>query len=173
MSPDVEYLQKAKDLGNYLLDHFWDESQSSFFMTADNHEQLIIRPKSNYDLSMPSGNSVAAYLLLRLYHLTQEQKFLETATKVMKSQAMMAAENPFGFGYLLNTIFMYLQKPTEITILNSSNDEMTNYIFKEFLPESIIVAINNKLQLDKLSSLVFFSGKEFHQEKTTTFVCNF
>ena len=66
---------------------------------------------------------------------------------------------------------MYLQKPTEITILNSSNDEMTNYIFKEFLPESIIVAINNKLQLDKLSSLVFFSGKEFHQEKTTTFVC--
>ena len=171
MSPDVEYLQKAKDLGNYLLDHFWDESQSSFFMTADNHEQLIIRPKSNYDLSMPSGNSVAAYLLLRLYHLTQEQKFLETATKVMKSQAMMAAENPFGFGYLLNTIFMYLQKPTEITILNSSNDEMTNYIFKEFLPESIIVAINNKLQLDKLSSLVFFSGKEFHQEKTTTFVC--
>ncbi|RDJ32603.1 MAG: thioredoxin domain-containing protein [Crenarchaeota archaeon] len=171
MSPDAEYLEKAKVFGNYLLDHFWDESQSSFFMTADNHEQLIIRPKSNYDLSMPSGNSVAAYALLRLYHLTQEQKFLESATKVMKSQAMMAAENPFGFGYLLNTIYMYLQKPSEITILNSQNDEMTNFIFKEFLPGSIVVAIKNKSQLDKLSTLMFFAGKEFHQDKTTAFVC--
>mgnify|MGYP002625651118 CR=1 FL=1 len=171
MSPDAQYLEKAKDLGNYLLDHFWDESQSSFFMTADNHEQLIIRPKSNYDLSMPSGNSVAAYLLLRLYHLTQEQKFLETATKVMKSQAMMAAENPFGFGYLLNTIYMYLQKPTEITILNSNNDAMTNYLFEEFLPESIIVAIANKSQLEKLSELMFFAGKEFPHDKTTVFIC--
>ena len=89
----------------------------------------------------------------------------------MKSQAMMAAENPFGFGYLLNTIYMYLQKPTEITILNSNNDEMTNYIFKEFIPESIIVAIQNKSQLEKLSTLMFFAGKEFHQDKTTTFVC--
>jgi len=27
-------------------------------MTSDDHEKLIIRPKSNYDLSLPSGNSV-------------------------------------------------------------------------------------------------------------------
>ena len=60
ISPDIAYLNKAQDLANYLLNHFWDESTRSFFMTADNHESLIIRPKSNYDLSLPSGNSVAA-----------------------------------------------------------------------------------------------------------------
>ena len=99
-------------LGKQLQEHFWDSESSSFFMTSDEHERLIIRPKSNYDLSLPSGNSVSAFIMLRLYHFTQNQEFLQMATKVMESQAQMAAENPFGFGYLLNTISLYLQKPS-------------------------------------------------------------
>ena len=69
-------------------------------MTSDDHEKLIIRPKSNYDLSLPSGNSVSAFVMLRLYHLLHEQKFLDITLKILESQAQMAAENPFGFGYL-------------------------------------------------------------------------
>ncbi len=140
-------------------------------MTADDHEQLIIRPKSNYDLSMPSGNSVAANCLLRLYHLTQEKKFLDISTKVMESQASMAAENPFGFGHLLNTIFMYIQKPTEITIINSKNSEIVKYLNTSFLPEAILVNIKNEEQIHNLKNHSFFSGKEFQEKKTTVFVC--
>ena len=61
------YLNFAIKLSNHLIEHFWDDKNSNFFFTADDHEKLIIRPKSNYDLSMPSGNSVAANTLLRLY----------------------------------------------------------------------------------------------------------
>ena len=86
INPNSKYLDQAISLGNYLIDHFWDLEHNSFFMTADNHEKLIIRPKSNYDLSLPSGNSVASHLMLRLYHLTQEKKFLEIATKIMETQ---------------------------------------------------------------------------------------
>ena len=84
-------------------------------MTSDDHEKLIIRPKSNYDLSLPSGNSVSSFVMLRLYHLSQEQHFLDIAMKIMESQAQIAAENPFGFGYLLNTLSLYLEKPIKIT----------------------------------------------------------
>ncbi|MBI5377458.1 MAG: thioredoxin domain-containing protein, partial [Thaumarchaeota archaeon] len=59
-SPKSHYLELAASLANYLVDHFWDEQNNSFYFTADDHEKLIIRPKNNYDLSMPSGNSVAA-----------------------------------------------------------------------------------------------------------------
>ena len=140
-------------------------------MTADNHEKLIIRPKSNYDLSMPSGNSVAANSLLRLYHFTQEKKFIDISLEVMESQATLAAENPFGFGYLLNTIYMYLQKPIEITIINSKNSETSNYLTGTFLPESILVTVNDENQLTNLADLPFFAGKKFDSEKTTVFVC--
>lgn len=171
INSELKYLKRAQEIANDLVDHFWDEKTNSFYMTADDHEKLIIRPKSNYDLSLPSGNSVTANLLLILFHLTQDKKFLEISTKIMENQAQMAAENPFGFGYLLNTAFMYLQKPTEITILNPKNKEIVDSLTNRFLPESIIVTVQNENQLNKLSKLPFFEGKQFQNEKTTVFVC--
>ncbi|MCV0367621.1 MAG: thioredoxin domain-containing protein [Nitrosopumilus sp.] len=170
IEPDKKYLELALKLGNHLVDHFWDSSTNSFFMTSDNHEKLIIRPKSNYDLSLPSGNSVSAFAMLRLYHFSQTQNFLDVSTRIMESQAQMAAENPFGFGYLLNTIFCYLQKPLEITIINMENSNICNTIFATFLPNSFIVTIHNSSQLDDLSKYPFFAGKTF-QDKTRVFVC--
>ena len=171
INPKSKYLETAQTFGNYLIDHFWDPTQKNFFMTDNTHEKLIIRPKSNYDLSMPSGNSVASYSLLRLYHLTQEKKFLEVSLAVMESQATMAAENPFGFGYLLNTIYMYLQKPLEITILNPKNTEISKYLTGMFLPESILVTVRDENQIKNLSMIPFFAGKEFNYDKTIVFVC--
>ncbi|QUC65061.1 thioredoxin domain-containing protein [Nitrosopumilus sp. K4] len=170
VKPDSKYLNLAKKLGLHLVSHFWDESSGSFYMTSDTHEQLIIRPKNNYDLSLPSGNSVSAFVMLRLFHLTHEHKFLEISTKIMESQAQMAAENPFGFGYLLNTIHTYLQKPVEITIINDENSDICKSLDAKFIPESIMVKIHDKTQLESLSEFPFFKGKEF-EEKTSVFVC--
>ena len=171
INPELKYLERAQEIANYLVEHFWDSETNSFYMTADDHEKLIIRPKSNYDLSLPSGNSVAANLLLKLFHLTQEKKFLEISTKIMENQAQMAAENPFGFGHLLNTVFMYLQKPREITVLNSQNKEIVDSLTNRFMPESILVTVKNENQLNNLSKLPFFEGKQFQNDKTTVFVC--
>ncbi len=165
------YLDLAVNLGNHMIDHFWDEKSNSFYFTADDHERLIIRPKNNYDLSMPSGNSVAANCMLKLYHLTQQNRFLETATKTMESFALAAAENPFGFGYLLNTLYLYLQKPTEITMLNSADKEIYDFLTKRFLPEAILVAVPDGEKLKELSKYSFFAGKVFPADKTSVFVC--
>jgi len=166
-----KYLLFATNLANYLITHFWDDSTNGFFFTSDNHEKLIMRPKNNYDLSMPSGNSVAAYVLLKLYHITQNKQFLEIAKKIIESQAISAAENPFAFGYLLNALYLYYQKPTEITIINDNNFELVSSLRKKFLPESIMVLVENQSNLEALSKHPFFSGKEFQNEKTTVFVC--
>ena len=166
-----KYLSFATNLANYLITHFWDDSTNGFFFTSDDHEKLIMRPKNNYDLSMPSGNSVAAYVLLKLYHITQNKQFLEIAKKIIESQAISAAENPFAFGYLLNALYLYYQKPTEITIINDKNSELVSSLRKKFLPESIMVLVENQSNLEALSKHPFFSGKEFQNDKTTVFVC--
>ena len=170
IEPDSKYLELSMKLGHHLVLHFWDSENNNFFMTSDDHEKLIIRPKSNYDLSLPSGNSVSAFVMLRLYHLSQEQIFLEITTKIMESQAQMAAENPFGFGYLLNTISMYIQKPVEITIINTENSEICKSLFSDYLPHSIMIAIRNSSQLENLSKYPFFTGKLF-EDKTSVFIC--
>jgi len=168
--PEPKYLELATSLGQYMIDHFWDEKTNSFFMTSDIHESLIIRPKSNYDLSLPSGNSVSCFVLFRLFHLTNQSDFLEISRKIMESQAQFAAENPFGFGYLLNVIYASLQKPLEITILNKSNKEIVEFLTKSFIPESIMVFISDQNQIDSLSKFPFFEGKKF-ESNTSVFVC--
>ncbi len=170
IKPDIKYLNLAKRLGQYLIDHFWDEEHGIFYMTSDNHERLIIRPKSNYDLSVPSGNSVSSIVMLRLYHLTQNDSFLKISCKIMESQAQMAAENPFAFGYLLNTIYTFLQKPTEIIIINDENSKLCNSLYMKFLPESVMVTVKDKSQLESLSKFPFFKGKTF-EGSTSVFVC--
>ena len=168
---EPKYLEFATNLANHLIIHFWDDSTDGFFFTSDSHEKLIIRPKNNYDLSMPSGNSVAAYVLLRLHHITQNKQFLEIAKKIIEAQATAAAENPFAFGYLLNVLYLYHQKPTEITIINDKNFELISALRKKFLPESIMITVRNNDNLNSLSKHAFFSGKEFQDDKTTVFVC--
>ena len=170
IEPNQKYLKLALKLGTHLIDHFWDSENNSFFMTSDNHEKLIIRPKSNYDLSLPSGNSVSSFVMLRLYHLSQEQSFLDISIKIMESQAQMAAENPFGFGYLLNTLSVYLEKPIEITIINSENSEICDSLFTTYLPSSFMVTIENSEQLNALTDYHFFSGKSF-EDQTSVFIC--
>jgi hypothetical protein len=170
IEPDTKYLKLALELGSHLIDHFWDSKNNSFFMTSDDHEKLIIRPKSNYDLSLPSGNSVSCFVMLRLYHLSQEQKFLEITTKILESQAQMAAENPFGFGYLLNTLAIYLEKPIEITILNTENSDVCQHLLLDYLPNSFRTTIQTSDQLELLSEYSYFAGKLF-ESKTSVFVC--
>lgn len=170
-SPDARYIELATYYANYLIEHFWDSKDGNFFLTADNHEKLIIRTKSIYDLSLPSGNSVAAGAFLRLYHLTQEKKFLDTAIKIMESLCIMAAENPFGFGQLLNTIYMYLQKPLEITMLNPMDKNIFETLSKTFLPQSVLVTIDDPKSFVSLEKYPFFSGKKYDSAKTTVYVC--
>ena len=169
--PTKKYLDAAIYYANYLLQHFWDEKEKNFFFTADNHEKLLIRTKNIYDLSLPSGNSAAAGALLRLYHITRNERFIEVSLKIMESLAAMAAENPFGFGYLLNVIYMYLQKPIEITIINMMNKEIYDFLTKKFLPESILVIISSEANLNELQQLDFFAGKGYDTRKTKVYIC--
>lgn len=170
ITSDVYFLEMAQKIANYMIEHFWNEDEKSFFFTADNHESLIVRPKNYYDLSVPSGNSVASNALLKLYHLTHDEKFLKISEKILESNGTSAAENPFAFGYLLNVMNLYLNSPTEITIVNTENSEIVHSLYKRFIPEGIIIPIDDNDKMTSLLKYPFFEGKEF-SDKTSVMIC--
>jgi uncharacterized protein len=43
------------------------------------HESILTRTKVLYDLALPSGNSVSISNLIRLYHITGKNNYLEMA----------------------------------------------------------------------------------------------
>jgi uncharacterized protein YyaL (SSP411 family) len=169
---NADYLSSAIKYADYMIEHFWDQNNEDFFFTSDNHEKLIVRTKSIYDLSVPSGNSMAALALIRLYHYTQNQDCIKKAEKVLSKNASMAAENPFAFGQLLNTAFMYVRRPKEVTLItNGQAEQAIDWLNKQFLPEGII-AITNTNGIAQLQKFAFFKGKEWINDKPfTAYVC--
>ncbi len=168
----AEYLHRATEYADYMIKHFWDISNGDFFFTSDNHEKLIVRTKSIYDLSIPSGNSMSALALLRLYHYTQKQDYYK-AEKILSKNATMAAENPFAFGKLLNAIFMYVRKPVEVTLIvkDFRTNDAVNWINKQFIPEGIFAMVDST-RITQLHDIAFFKGKEAVKQKSfTAYVC--
>jgi uncharacterized protein len=160
------YIEKAILYADSMIRHFWDEKQGNFFFTSDDHEQLIVRTKSLYDLAIPSGNSMAASTLLRLYHITRNSNYLLKAEQIMSAGSKAAAENPFGFGQLLNAIYLYIRKPIEITIIGTNMkkpkdlEQMSDWLGRQFFPNSIIALVKDRSQLDGLNKYPFFDGKK-------------
>ena len=173
ITSDAYFLDMAQKITHYMIDHFWNEAEKSFYFTADTHESLIVRPKNYYDLSVPSGNSVAANALLKLHHLVTNEKFLKISKQILELNCTSAAENPFAFGYLLNVINLYLKHPTEITIINPQNSEIINSLYKKFIPEGIIIQIKDEEQLKSLLKYTFFEGKDFSNKTMVTVCKNF
>ncbi len=71
-------------------------------------------------------------------------------------------------------LYLNIVKPIEITILDSQNTkDLHRTLNKKFLPESIIVQINNDENLSVLSKFPFFAGKEFpkHEPFYSVFIC--
>ena len=149
---------------------FWDESEGNLFFTSDDHEKLIVRTKNFYDLAIPSGNSVAAGNLLRLYHYTQNNDYLQKAENIMKAGARPASENPFGFGQMLIAIYLYVKKPVEVTFIRSSVDSgLARWLNHHFLPDGINAIITGN-EMRSLQEYSYFKGRAGDREETA-FVC--
>ena len=80
---------------------------------------LIVRSKDFFDNATPSGNSVAAEVLLRLGLLTDNADYQSRAATILRLTAGAAGRYPSGFGRLLCALDFYLGKPKEIAIVGS------------------------------------------------------
>ncbi len=74
---EERWLTEARALMDVLFDHYGDETGGGFYFTSDDHEDLLARKKDCIDGAIPSGNGVAARVLIRLAHLTGEQRYTD------------------------------------------------------------------------------------------------
>jgi uncharacterized protein len=113
---DERWFVWARELADLMLTHFADEN-GGFFDTADDHEELIFRPKDVQDNAIPSGNSMVAYFLLQLGLYTGESKYTDTAVAAISSMYGAMAQYPTGFAQWLNGATLLLSAPREIALI--------------------------------------------------------
>ncbi len=105
----VSYLQKALDYNNRMIDDFADEEGGGFFFTSSNSEKLIWRPKETYDGAIPSGNSVAAWNLLRLARKMDSSELMEKTENQLRFLVHSANRYPAGHCLTLFVLCRYLE----------------------------------------------------------------
>src|SRR5204862_5961482 len=69
---EPRWFAAAREIADAMIERFADTERGGFYDTSSDHEQLVARRKSLEDNPIPSGNSSAAFGLLRLHALTGE-----------------------------------------------------------------------------------------------------
>lgn len=105
---DTTYLDQALKLSNIMKSNFWDEEKGGFYLTSKESESLIYRPKETYDGAMPSGNSVAGYVLIKLSKLTGTSAPKELGLKQLNFLAVRAGAYPAGYSFAMMALMMEL-----------------------------------------------------------------
>ncbi len=99
---DGAYLAKAVDLAAVLRHHHWDEADPGYFLSADDAEALILRPRSTTDEATPSANSVMAANLVRLWRLTGDDIYRADADAILTAAPI--AQNLFAATGMLSAL---------------------------------------------------------------------
>ncbi len=114
---DPRWYAEACALADVMIERFSDRERGGFFTTADDHEALAARRKDLEDSPIPSGNSSAAFGLLRLALLSGEGKYERHALGVLRLLFPLAARHPQAFGHLLQAADFYLAPVKEVAIV--------------------------------------------------------
>ena len=114
-------LRFARQLADILIDQFEDKQHGGFYFTANDHEQLIHRPKPTMDDALPAGNGIAALVLARLGHLLGESRYLKAAERTLQNSWQTMSQMPYVHCALLDALEEYLYPP-EIIVMRGEKE---------------------------------------------------
>lgn len=136
---------------------------------------LPLRKCEYYDGAEPSGNAVHSENLLRLYQITQNEKYLEQAEDLFKAVKHFLEIYPPGACYHLLALQWYFDRkaPTVVIALNeesSLQNEIGELLNRRFIPHSTLLwkKNNDPLLLTLIPSLV---DKNPIDGQTAIYIC--
>lgn len=153
------YLEMAKSFCEKVAADFYDKKHGGFFLYGAENEQLIMRPKETYDGAVPSGNSVMAYNLVRLFVITNEKTFEDLAERQLRFMSKEVGRYPVGHAMFLMALSDYMDPPGKITIVLNDNQK----------PEDL----SCRISLGTVISVLEAPTEEYplKNNKTTFYIC--
>ena len=183
----VDYLKLATIQAEHMIELFWDETYGGFFLNASDAEPLLYRPKEVYDGAIPSGNSVAGYVLQRLANLTANKRYIQYADKQLRFLAGQVKDYPAGHSFALIAFMQALYPTKEIVCVASRNassrandreasdlenhTELSDYLAEHFEPNTVVL-LKTDANTDELSQIAdYVEDYRITNDKTTYYIC--
>lgn len=165
----IDYIVEAKRLADAMITEFWDDESGGFFFTSNDHEELIVRNKDFYDNATPSGNSVAADVLLKLAKFTGDERSERFAIATLRLAASQISRHPQGFGRALSALEFHLGETKEVVVVGEKGNELEREIHGKYLPDAIVIMSSEPESHSKMIPLLKDRG--IIDGKATAYVC--
>ena len=139
---DARWFAEARRLADTMIERFSDRERGGFFTTASDLPTLATRRKDLEDTPIPSGNSAAAFGLLRLGLLAGESRYEDQAVGVLRLLFLLGARHPHAFGHLLQAADFYLAPVKEVAIVGPPVDaaELLRVVRGAYRPHVVLAA---------------------------------
>ncbi len=171
-----QHLEKARRLVKYMQMNFRQPETGGFFQTEDMSEQTIARPKDAFDGALPSGNSAAMMVLLRLARTLADPELEKEAEDVMNAFYCTARKAPAAFTMMMSAFDFALGPASEVVIVGdrdaADTAELSDALRKSFSPNKVVVLKEPGKDNSGIESLVgYVADMQRKDGKATAYVC--
>ncbi len=173
----VRWLEESVLLAEEMIRLFWDSAEGGFFMSAQDGEKLVVRSKEYYDGATPSGNSVAALLLLKLWRLTGRENFGAAARRLIEIQMPSLAAHPVAYPQFLMAVDFASSPSREIIFSGSREHPDFQKFYRRvaggFDPFRIMAArpAESSPDLEAFNRLIPFGSSVKNTDQPAVYIC--
>jgi len=171
---DSRWLDEALRLADLMVVEFGDPDGPGFFDTSSSHETPVARPRDLHDGATPSGNSVAAEVLLRLGAMTGIDDYSSRASELLRTMASTMREHPLATGRYLSAVDFYLGPVKEVALAgdreSSELQALLDALYDQFQPNLIAGYVDQERD-DVAERLPFLQDRPPRDGRATAYVC--
>jgi uncharacterized protein YyaL (SSP411 family) len=165
---DGRYLREAIRLAKEMRARFEDSEAGGFFSASGDDPHLVLRMKDDYDGAEPSGNSLAATLLLRLGEITGSEDFRRSAMRTIEAFSQRLRVAPHATPQMVVAYMNSRRKPRQIVLAGEGEsagvEALLNEAFRRYLGYRVIMGADGEL-LPQTAAMSPVEGK------ATAYVC--
>jgi uncharacterized protein YyaL (SSP411 family) len=168
----TKYLKKAIELTNKMIELFWDENNGGFFLSEN--EDVLFKQKEIYDGAIPSGNSVALLVLIKLSKITGRSDLNELTFKLVETFSGTVSKHPSAYTFFLSAFDFLIGPSFEIIIVGKSSDDISKIqklLNSKFIPNKILLYKPTDRE-DEINLIApFLTHYKEIDGKTTIYIC--
>jgi uncharacterized protein YyaL (SSP411 family) len=135
---ELRWLMESRRLALLAVELFGDDERGGFFLTPADGERLVTRKKEFDDHPTPSGNSMLAYVLLRLARLWGEEELERRAVGVFRFIAPQIPHAPSAFGHALCALDLHFAPPRELAVIGPPDADVARRELAPFDPNTVV-----------------------------------
>lgn len=105
---EKRWLTEAEKLTKTMIEHHGDNKSGGYFFTAHDAEKFFARSKDSYDGSVPSGNSLAQFNLVRLWIKSGDKFYRDEAERGFETFAKSIENSPTGLTTMAHALSLFL-----------------------------------------------------------------